>query len=61
MGLLGTVVAQSANAAQVFALIALILFVIAGIIALVVLPRTIWAVLICAGLAFVSASLLFVA
>jgi hypothetical protein len=45
-----TLVNSSANAVQVFALIAAILFIIAGIIAL--MDKTVWATLICAGLAF---------
>lgn len=59
MNLLSTVVTQSANAAQVCALVAVILFIIAGVIAFT--TRTIWAVLICAGLAFTAASLLWLA
>jgi hypothetical protein len=43
--MLATLVSASANAVQVFALIAVILFIIAGIIAF--MDKTIWATLIC--------------
>jgi len=52
--MLATLVNASANAVQVFALIAVILFIIAGIIAF--RDKTLWATLICAGLAFLSAA-----
>ena len=52
-----TLVNASANAVQVFALIAVILFIIAGIIAF--MDKTVWATLICAGLAFLSAAVIF--
>jgi hypothetical protein len=55
--MLSTIVNASPNAAQLCALVAVILFIIAGVIAFV--EKTIWAVLICAGLAFVSACLLW--
>jgi len=52
--MLATLVNASTNAVQVFALIAVILFIIAGIIAF--RDKTLWATLICAGLAFLSVS-----
>jgi hypothetical protein len=54
---LATLVNASANAVQVFALIAAILFIIAGIIAF--MDKTVWATLVCAGLAFLSAAVIF--
>jgi hypothetical protein len=57
--MLATLVNASANAVQVFALIAVILFIIAGIIAF--MDKTIWATLICAGLAFLSGAVIFLA
>ena len=56
--MLATLVNASASAVQVFALIAVILFIIAGIIAF--MDKTIWATLICAGLAFLSAAVIFI-
>ena len=57
--MLATLVTASPNAVQVFALIAVILFIIAGIIAF--RDRTLWATLICAGLAFLSAAVIYLA
>jgi len=55
--MLATLVNASANAVQVFALIAAILFIIAGIIAF--MDKTVWATLVCAGLALLSAAVIF--
>ncbi len=57
--MLATIVNASATAVQVFALVAVIVFVIAGIIAFQ--EKTIWATLICGGLAFLSAAVIFLA
>ncbi len=57
--MLATLVNASATAVQVFALVAVIMFVIAGIIAFQ--EKTIWATLICGGLAFLSAAVIFLA
>jgi hypothetical protein len=57
--MLATLVTASPNAVQVFALIAVILFVVAGIITL--RDKTLWATLICAGLAFLSAAVMYLA
>ncbi len=57
--MLATLVNASPTAVQVFALIAVILFVVAAIIAF--MDKTIWAALICAGLAFLSAAVIFLA
>jgi hypothetical protein len=57
--MLATLVNASTNAVQVFALIAVIVFIIAGIIAF--RDRTLWAGLICAGLAFLSAAVIYLA
>ena len=57
--MLATLVNASANAVQVFALIAVILFVIAGIIAFT--DKTVWAALVCGGLALLSAAVMFLA
>jgi hypothetical protein len=55
--MLSTLVTASPNAVQVFALIAVILFIVAGIITL--RDKTLWATLICAGLAFLSAAVMY--
>ena len=55
--MLAALVTASANAVQVFALIAVVLFIIAGVISLI--EKTIWAALICAGLAFTAAAVMF--
>jgi hypothetical protein len=57
--MLATLVTASTNAVQVFALIAVILFIVAGIIAF--RDKTLWATLICAGLAFLSAAVMYLA
>ena len=57
--MLATLVNASTNAVQVFALIAVIVFVIAGIIAF--RDNTLWATLIRAGLAFLSAAVIYLA
>jgi len=57
--MLATLVNASTNAVQVFALIAVILFIVAGIIAF--RDKTLWATLICAGLAFLSAAVIYLA
>jgi hypothetical protein len=57
--MLATLVNASTNAVQVFALIAVILFIIAGVIAF--RDRTLWATLICGGLAFLSAAVMYLA
>ena len=57
--MLATLVNASTNAVQVFALIAVILFIIAGIIAF--RDKTLWATLICAGLTFLSAAVIYLA
>ena len=54
-----TLVNASPTAVQVFALVAVIVFIVAGIIAL--RDKTVWATLICAGLAFLSAAVIFLA
>lgn len=55
--MIATVVTPSINAAQVCALIALILFIVGGVVAF--MTKTVYAVLICAGLAFLSAACLW--
>ena len=55
--MLSTIVNMSANAVQVFALIAIILFLIAGVWNFMV--RSFILGLICIGLTFTAASLLF--
>ena len=57
--MLAPLVNASASAVHVFGLIAVIVFVIAGIIAFT--DKTVWAMLICAGLAFLSAAVIFLA
>ena len=57
--MLATLVNASTNAVQMFTLIAVILFIIAGIIAF--RDRTRWATLTCAGLAFPSAAVIYLA
>jgi hypothetical protein len=57
--MLATLVTASPNAVQVFALIAVILFIVAGIITL--RDKTLWATLVCAGLAFLSAAVMYLA
>ena len=57
--MLATLVNASTNAVQVLALIAVILSIIAGII--VFRDRTPWATLICAGRAFLSAAVIYLA
>jgi hypothetical protein len=61
--MLATLVNASTNAVQMFTLIAVILFIIAGIIAGIIAfrDRTLWATLICAGLAFRSAAVIYLA
>ena len=56
--MLATIVNPSLNTLQLFALIAVILFGVAGVIAL--MEKTVWAVLLCAGLVFLSLAVLFV-
>ena len=56
---MATIVTASAQTAQLFALIAVILFIVGGVIAFT--EKTIYAILICAGLAFVSLALLYFA
>jgi hypothetical protein len=51
------IVSQSLNAAQLFALIAIILFIVAAVFAVMV--KSIHSTLICAGLAFLSLGILF--
>jgi len=53
--MLATLVNASTNAVQVFALIAVILFIIAF------RDKTLWATLICVGLAFLSAAVIYLA
>lgn len=55
--MIATIVNASANAVQVFALIAVIVFVIAGVMAL--LAKSFYSALICAGLVFLSLAVLF--
>lgn len=57
--MLATLVNASATAVQVFALVAVIVFIVAGIIAFT--DKTVWATLICAGLACLSAAVIFLA
>ena len=57
--MLATLVNASANAVQVFALIAVVVFIIAAIIAFT--DKTVWATLICVGLALLSAAVIFLA
>ncbi len=57
--MLATLVNASPTAVQVFALIAVILFIVAGIIAFQ--DKTVWATLICLGLACLSAAVIFLA
>jgi hypothetical protein len=52
---LATIVTPSANTEQVFALIALIVFILAAVVA--VTTRTYYAVLISAGLALIAAAI----
>ena len=52
---LATIVTPSANTEQVFALIALIVFILAAVVA--VTTRTYYAVLIAAGLALIAAAI----
>jgi hypothetical protein len=54
---LATMVTPSANTEQVFALIALIVFILAAVVA--VTTRTYYAVLISAGLALIAAAILW--
>ena len=56
--MLATVVNPNLNTLQVFALIAVILFAVAGMIAFV--EKTVWAVCVCAGLVFISLAVLFI-
>ena len=55
--MIATIVNANASTAQVWFLIAVILFIIAGVIAL--LEKSIYTVLICAGLVFSALGLLF--
>jgi hypothetical protein len=57
--MLATLVNASPTAVQVFGLIAVIVFLVAGFIAY--REKTVWATLICLGLAFVSAAVIFLA
>jgi len=57
--MLATLVNASTNAVQVFALIAVVVFIIAAIIAF--MDKTVWATLVCAGLALLSAAVIFLA
>jgi len=54
-----TLVNPSTTAVQVFALVAVIVFIVAGIIAFT--DKTVWATLICTGLALLSAAVIFLA
>jgi hypothetical protein len=55
--MISTIVTPSLNTMQLFALIAVILFIVGGVIA--VLERSIYTVLICSGLVFLSLAALF--
>lgn len=55
--MISTIVTPSINAAQVFALIAVIIFLIAAFLTYPV--KTWWGTLVCLGLAFASAALLW--
>jgi len=57
--MVATLVNASPSAVQVFALIAVVVFVIAAIIAF--MDKTVWATLVCVGLALLSASVIFLA
>lgn len=57
--MLSTVVTANPNTAQVFFLIATIVFIIAAVVTYP--TRTFWATLVAAGLAFASLGLLFFA
>ncbi len=57
--MLDTLVSASPTAVQVFSLIAVIVFLVAGFIAF--REKTVWATLICVGLACVSAAVIFLA
>jgi len=54
---MSTIVTGSLNTLQLFALVAVILFIVAGVVAFV--EKTVWATIICAGLAFLSLAMLF--
>jgi len=54
---MSTIVTGSISTLQLFALIAVILFAVAGVVAFV--ERSVYTVLICAGLVCVSLALLF--
>lgn len=55
--MLSTLVNANPNSLQLFALIAVILFAVAGVVAF--MEKTVWAVLVCAGLVFLSLAVLF--
>ena len=54
---MSTIVTGSISTLQLFALIATILFIVAGVVAFV--EKTVWATVICAGLTFLSLAVLF--
>ena len=56
--MIATLVNPNLNSLQLFALIAVILFAVAGVVAF--MEKTVWAVLICSGLVFLSLALMFV-
>ena len=56
--MIATLVKPNLNSLQLFALIAVILFAVAGVVAF--MEKTVWAVLICSGLVFLSLALMFV-
>lgn len=57
--MLATIVTSNPNTAQFMALVAVILFIVAAVIAL--MTKTIWAVLLASGLTFTALALLFLA
>lgn len=55
---MSTIVTGTLNTLQLFALIATILFIVAAVVAFV--EKTVWACLVCSGLAFLSLAILFI-
>jgi hypothetical protein len=55
--MMSTIVNGSIETLQLFALVALILFIVAGVVAF--MERSVWNGVVCAGLAFVSLAIMF--
>lgn len=55
--MLATIVSQSVNGAQILALVAIVLFVVAAIVA--VGEKVFWSAILCAGFAFLAAAYMF--